>query len=719
MQVEAGMNQKSDGGRVQLEMRESGVAVIRLGVPGEAVVTFTVERMDSLAEALLKVQRSRPPGLIITGPSEEMFCAGADINIIRDAKDPAVAEKMAKRGQEIFGMIAALPFPTVAAISGPCVGGGCELALACSHRLISDNKSSAIGLPEIKLGILPGFGGTQRLPRLIGISKALDVILAGKILKPQQATKCGLVNEVVAYHGLLARAESIATGNAKPRPIKLPFFERFLTFNRFGRSIVRKKASAQVQKETKGFYPAPPAALEATLFGLANGIEAGLALEARELGRLICSRESKCLTRLFFLTEASKGIGKGARKAAEQIHGVVVGAGVMGAGIAFALARNQCPVILKDANDTALQRGMDHIKKVLGKLSYISEQERSFILNRIEPTTRDSLNIGNVNFAIEAVFEEMGLKKKILSEMAATMSPDSVIATNTSSLSVSEIASSIPSPERVVGMHFFNPVEKMPLVEIVRGAKTSDKVVALIAALTTKLGKFPIVVSDVPGFLVNRILTPYLAEAAWALNDGYSLKDIDAAATSFGMPMGPLRLLDEVGLDVASHVSEIMVKGYGERMKGPGLSDYLLEVGRKGKKSGGGFYDYSEGESSPWTGLREALKITKPERSVPDLNALQDRLILRLVNEAVLCLDEGVAGMPGPDAANQVDLGSVMGFGFPPFHGGVLFYAESVGAKVIHAKLLALQREFGERYSPSPGIAQRAASGKGFLERAS
>ncbi|NDC36924.1 MAG: fatty acid oxidation complex subunit alpha FadJ [Proteobacteria bacterium] len=606
----------------------------------------------------------------------------------------------------------------MAAISGPCVGGGCELVLACTHRLISDNKSSQIGLPEIKLGILPGFGGTQRLPRLVGISKALDIILAGKILRPQQAAKCGLVNEVVAYHGLLARAESIATGNAKAHQIRLPFMERLLTFSSFGRSIVRKKASAQVLKETKGFYPAPPAALEAVLYGLTQGLEAGLALEAKELSRLICSRESKCLTRLFFLTEASKGIGKGAKKAAEQIHGVVVGAGVMGAGIAFALARNQSPVILKDANDAALQRGMEHIKKVLGKLSYITEQERSFILNRIEPTTKDSLNIGNANFAIEAVFEDLTLKKKILSEMAATMQPESIIATNTSSLSVTEIAAGIPSPERVVGMHFFNPVEKMPLIEIVRGAKTSDKVVAVIAALTTKLGKFPIVVNDVPGFLVNRILTPYLAEAAWALQDGYSLKDIDAAATTFGMPMGPLRLLDEVGLDVASHVSEIMVKGYGERMQGPGLSDILLAGGRKGKKIGGGFYDYSDSESTPWPGLRDALRITEPERSVPDLRALQDRLILRLVNEAILCLDEGVAGAPGADAANQVDLGSVMGFGFPPFHGGVLFYAQSVGAKVILDKLSALEKELGSRFAPCRGIAQRVASGRGFLERA-
>ena len=716
MQTEAVSGQKREGGRVQLELRESGVAIIRLGPPGEPVVTFTAERMDSLAEALQQVQRSRPPGLIITGPNEDMFCAGADINLIRDVTDPVVAEKLAKRGQEIFGMIAALPFPTVAAISGPCVGGGCELALACSHRLISDSKGSAIGLPEIKLGILPGFGGTQRLPRLVGISKALDIILAGKILRPQQAFKCGLVHEVVTYHGLLTRAESIATGSARPRSIKLPAMERVLTFTGFGRSVVKKRASQQVHKETKGFYPAPPAALESVLYGLANGTKAGLELEARELGRLICSRESKCLTRLFFLTEASKGIGKVARKGADQIHGVVIGAGIMGAGIAFSLARNQCPVILKDTTDAALQRGMDHIKKGVGKLSYISEQERSFILNRVEPTTKESVNLGNANFVIEAVFEDLQLKKKILGEMAALMPAESIVATNTSSLSVTEIARDIPNPERVVGMHFFNPVEKMPLVEIVRGAQTSDKVVALIAALATKLGKFPIVVKDVPGFLVNRILTPYLAEAGWLLSEGYSIKDIDAAALAFGMPMGPLRLLDEVGLDVAAHVSDIMVTGYGERMRDPGFGSMLLAAGRKGRKSGHGFYDYGEQDSSPWVGIRQALKIDKPERSVPDLKALQDRLVLRLINEAMLCLDEGVAGTPGMDAANQIDLGSVMGFGFPPFLGGVLFYADSLGAKSISDKLQALAKEVGPRFTPAPGIMKRASSGKSLMQ---
>jgi 3-hydroxyacyl-CoA dehydrogenase/enoyl-CoA hydratase/3-hydroxybutyryl-CoA epimerase len=300
--------------------------------------------------------------------------------------------------------------------------------------------------------------------------------------------------------------------------------------------------------------------------------------------------------------------------------------------------------------------------------------------------------------------------------MAALMPAESIVATNTSSLSVTEIARDIPNPERVVGMHFFNPVEKMPLVEIVRGAQTSDKVVALIAALATKLGKFPIVVKDVPGFLVNRILTPYLAEAGWLLSEGYSIKDIDAAALAFGMPMGPLRLLDEVGLDVAAHVSDIMVAGYGERMKDPGFGSMLLAAGRKGKKSAHGFYDYGEQDSRPWDGIRQALKIDKPERSVPDLKALQDRLVLRLINEAMLCLDEGVAGTPGMDAANQIDLGSVMGFGFPPFLGGVLFYADSLGAKSISDKLQALAKEVGPRFTPAPGIMKRASSGKSLMQ---
>jgi 3-hydroxyacyl-CoA dehydrogenase/enoyl-CoA hydratase/3-hydroxybutyryl-CoA epimerase len=294
------------------------------------------------------------------------------------------------------------------------------------------------------------------------------------------------------------------------------------------------------------------------------------------------------------------------------------------------------------------------------------------------------------------------------------MIADAVIATNTSSLSVSEIAKDISNPSRVVGMHFFNPVEKMPLVEVIHGTQTSDKTIAVTAALAVKLGKYPIVVSDVPGFLVNRVLTPYLNEAALLVNEGYQVADIDRAATRFGLPMGPLRLLDEVGLDVASHVAKIMVQGYGERMTGPGLADKLLSAGRKGKKSSAGFYDYNGKEEKVHPDLSKLLNISAATRNVTDLTLLQDRLVYALLNEAVRCLDEGVAGTPGPEAANQIDLGTVMGMGFPPFRGGVLYYADQLGVPQVLKKLQQFEKEYGPRFTPWSGIVKRSFVGRGF-----
>jgi len=700
--------------KVSLEAHESGVAIIRLGAPEERVVTLTLPRMQSLQEVIQKLRAAPPKGIVICGPSAEMFTAGADVNAIRDVRDPTIGENLARMGQSLFNEIEALPCPKIAAISGPCVGGGCELALACDYRIISDHKTSIIGLPEVKLGILPGFGGTQRLPRLVGIRRALDIILAGKTLRAPQALRAGVVQEVVKFDDLLSRAITLAKQSPTPKPAKLPLLERLLTFTGIGRSFVRKQTVPMLKKQTKGFYPAPPAALEAVLRGLELGVPEGLKYEAMELGRLIVTAECKSLVKLFFLTEASKGLGKAARKDVDDIHAMVVGAGTMGAGIATVLAKAESAVILRDTTDEAVQRGMGHVRRSLDGSKSLSPTDKSFILNRIEATAGESVHTSSVNLVVEAVFEEMSVKKKLFSELAGKVAEKAILATNTSSLSVTEIASSIERPERVVGMHFFNPVEKMPLVEIVRGAKTSDRTILIIAALTAKLGKFPIVVSDVPGFLVNRVLSPYLSEAAWLLESGYSIGDIDRAATSFGMPMGPLRLLDEIGLDVAAHVADSMVKGYGERMKAPTYAKTLSDAGRKGKKSGNGFYDFSDGKGTPHGGIRELLKITKPEKTGGDSKPIVNRLILSFVNEAVRCLDDGVAGVPGEDAANQINLGTVMGIGFPPFRGGILHYADSLGARAILESLQSLEREHGMRFSPAPGIRKRAEKQKGF-----
>lgn len=703
-------------GRAEVVHLDNGIALVTLGDSAERIVTLTMARMESLREICLRLKEKPPRAVIITGPSAEMFTAGADINAIRDVRDAARGEELARVGQSIFALVEALPCPSLAAISGPCVGGGCELALACTYRVITDHRTSVIGLPEVKLGILPGFGGTQRLPRLVGLPKALDIILGGKTLRPKQALACGLVNEVVPVEELRERCEQILLGTKRARAFTIKLKDRFLTDWSIGRRIVKNQALRSVHKETKGFYPAPIGALNSVFLGLEQGKAIGYQFEAKELGRLIVTPQSKALVRIFFLTEAAKNLGKSARKAVEHVHAVVVGAGVMGAGIAGALARHDCQVILKDSSDEALSRGVEQIRGHVQRLSYLSEKERSFILNRVEATTKDSANLGNATIAIEAIFEEISVKKRVLGDLAKLLPQDAIIASNTSSLPISKIAAALDHPERVIGMHFFNPVEKMPLIEIVRGRTTGNRALAVVAALATKLGKYPIVVEDVPGFLVNRILAPYIAEAGLLLDDGYSIKDIDRAAVEFGLPMGPLRLLDEVGLDVADHVAEVMEKGYGDRMKSPDFLKKLLAVGRKGKKSGGGFYDFQGGEAHPLANHRALLGIAKAEVRQVNRQEITDRLIYRLISEAVRCLDEGVAGVPGREAADQLDLGTVMGLGFPPFRGGVLFYADSLGAPAVQQRLKELAERFGNRFAPPDGVSMRAQRGKSFLD---
>lgn len=676
------------------------IATISLGSDDERAITLTPVRLESFRAALQEVKNAGVTGLIIKSPSIDSFCVGADISLIQSVTDPEKGAELAAEGQGAYDMLEDLDCVTVAAIGGPCVGGGCEMVLACDYRIITDSKSSSIGLPETKLGILPGFGGTYRLPRVVGLPKALDIILGGKTLRSQQALKASLVDEVVTPEKLLQRAEQVARGENRPKRRKLRFADRLLTQTMLGRSFVKSQAHKALIKQTKGFYPAPERALDVTVGGLGRGRAGGLSIEARELGKLIVTPESKSLVHLFFLTEAAKGLGKSARKEVADIDALVVGAGTMGAGIAGALAKNNHRVIVKDTSDASLQRGKDHTAKELSKARYLSSFERAAIGNRIDWLQFPSPTMSRSGIVIEAVFEDMSLKKKIFADIAPRVHPDAIIATNTSSLSVTEMATAVDRPERFIGMHFFNPVEKMPLVEIIRGERTSEETIAKVAALTIDMGKFPIVVKDVPGFLINRTLIPYLNEAVFLLLEGHSVEEIDTAALAFGMPMGPIRLLDEVGLDVAAHVSKVMVDGYGERMAVPDFAEKLVGLNRKGRKTSAGFYDYKGKESAPWSGLAEALNLPTSPKKERSQKELTERLIFHLVNEAMKCLNEGVAGDDRELAKKQIDLGTVMGIGFPPFKGGVLYYAEREGLEKIRERLVAFEQECGIRYKP-------------------
>lgn len=690
---------------------DNQLAIIILGGSEESSIVLTPARMTSLVDALQEVRTRNPKGLVIQAPSTASFCVGADISLIQNVSDPKEGAKLATQGQDAYNLLEDLPCTTVAAIGGPCVGGGCELVLACDYRILSDAPHTSIGLPETKLGILPGFGGTYRLPRLIGLPSALDIILAGKILKAHRAFKIGLADAVVAEASLYDYAQQIALGSVVPPTPKKDLLRRITTELKIGRKLVAATAQRKLLKQTKGFYPAPQKALELCYTGLGLERNQALKLESDALGKLIVTPESKALVHVFFLTENAKALGKSHRADVSDMHGLVVGAGTMGAGIAGLLASSAQSVIVKDTSLPALERGKAHLKNVLSKRRGLSSFEKAKILNKIDWLQYSSETIRRSDIIIEAVFENMDLKRSIFSELSSHVSSNCIIASNTSSLSVTAMAESISTPERFIGMHFFNPVERMPLVELIRAEKTSDATVARTAAISSSLGKFPIVVRDVPGFLVNRILIPYLNEAIYLLEAGHSVEEIDNAALAFGMPMGPIRLLDEVGLDVAAHVSEIMVQGYGERMAVPPFAKTLLELERKGKKNKKGFYDYTSNPAKPWSGLTGALNLPRIPTQPLDRQEIQERLVLHLVNEAMKCLHEGVAGDDPEHAKKQIDLGMVMGIGFPPFRGGVLYYAESLGMEYIKDKLRILSHAHGVRYTPWEGDGVSVSNG--------
>lgn len=712
--------------QVLLEVGEE-VAKLRLGDPQEKAIILNAERMKSLKVALEGLRsNSKVTALIIFGGNPAMFCAGADINAIKGVTDKATGEALAKDGQEIFDLLAALPQKKYAAISGPCVGGGCELVLACDHRIMFDHPSSRIGLPEVKLGILPGFGGTQRLPRLVGLPSALDVILKGKVLPAKEAAKIGLVDIVVSASDLGGAANEaelfekfqdyvteIALGKRQFKPkSKLSAGEKFLSFNMFGRAIVRSKTESALQKESKGRYPAPIKALQSVLYGLQNGMKDGLVEERKLLGELIISSESKALVHLFQISEEAQKLGRTFKNDSKDLTVTVVGGGTMGAGIASASLLSGLITEVVEPIEAVRKRAGSHVQGALERKRSLNEEKRRELEKKFR-LVADQLEITPGKIVIEAIVEDPQAKKQLYQALEPRLPAGGILATNTSSLPLGIIGDQLADPGRFVGLHFFNPADRMPLIEVIRAEQTKDETVLRAAAFAARLGKYPIVVEDVPGFLVNRILTPYLVEASILLAEGFSIQEIDNAAEQFGMPMGPLRLLDEIGLDVAAKVSDVMEEAYGERMRGHNFAGILAKKGLLGRKSGQGFYRHSEKGAMPVSSIRIDLGLDVGEKRTGF--TVGERLILALVGEAIRCLDEGVAGLPGPEAAGQIDLGTVMGIGFPPYRGGVIWYADSVGAKTLAQKLGFMSEALGSRFAPSPGLKKRAEGNESFF----
>lgn len=696
------------------ELRQDGIAVLTFNLEQEKVNKLTTPVMDELDRLLDELSAKREiRALVIRSGKDGHFIAGADIAEIRTITDSGIGEKLARRGQAIFKKLEDLPFPTVAAIHGPCIGGGLELALACTYRVISNDPRTALAQLEVKIGIIPGFGGTQRLPRLVGVSNALDMILTGKSVYSKKAKKIGLADEVVYKENLDSRAIEFAKEAAnKPRPsgvrARRSLLVRLLEGNPITRPLIYGAAKKRILQETRGNYPAPLAALESIRYGLVHDPEDGYRNEAKLVSQLIPTEISKNLISVFYLSDSLK---KDPHPSPVQVvHAGVLGAGVMGGGIAQLLAEKGITVRLKDISTkyvgAGLKEAADIFKKRMKK-GILNPLEARDGFDRVTGTV-DYNGFRQVDLSIEAVVENMEIKKNVLKEFERVANEDAIFASNTSSLSITEMAAGSKHPENVVGMHFFNPVEKMPLVEVIRGKKTADETVSVIATLSRKLGKLPIIVNDGPGFLVNRILMPYLGEAVRMLEEGGRIEEIDHALLQFGMPMGAFILLDEIGIDIAHKVADILHQGLGERVKPSPLLGALHAGGYLGKKNGKGFYLYrgrTRGTPDQSIYTKLASWNPKPMQS----GEIVDRAILLMVKEASLCLEENIINRP-----DYLDAALVFGIGFPPFRGGLLRYADKIGIRAAVGKLQAFATAYGDRFLPTASLLQMAKKGRGF-----
>jgi 3-hydroxyacyl-CoA dehydrogenase/enoyl-CoA hydratase/3-hydroxybutyryl-CoA epimerase len=699
------------------EIRD-GTAVLTFDLPGEPVNKLTAAVKAEFEQVLWALQAdSAVRAIVLTSGKPDVFIAGADIEEFTRLRTPSEAEALSRDGQEMIGRVAASTKPVVAAIHGACVGGGLELALACHWRVATDHPKTQIGLPEVQLGLFPAAGGSVRLPRLIGLRAALDIILAGKTEPAAKAFRLGIVDELVHPAILLDTALRAATRLLQdPHPRREPkggLVGWFLDRTPPGRRIVYAQARKGVLAKTGGHYPAPLAALEAVEAGLEQGPKRGFEVEHRKFGELAMGDVSKELVRIFFATTALKKDdgGSGVRPLPVGLLGVV-GSGFMGAGIAgTAVTQAGVEVRLKDAALDRVAAGLKSARKIVdGRL-----QRRR--ITRPEHQRLTALIGGSAGWdgfrrsdlVIEAVFEDLDVKRKVLAEVEAA-APRAIFATNTSTIPIGRIAEGAGRPGRVLGMHFFSPVDRMPLLEVIPHAGTDPDAIATALAFGRKMGKTVIVVADRPGFWVNRILSPYLNEAGHLLAEGTPIEAIDRAMTKFGFPVGPVALLDEVGLDVGAKAGGVMHAAFGDRLAPAPVLAKMLEAGRQGRKNGKGFYRYEGGKKAgPDASAYELLGVQPKEVLSPE--TIEQRLLYAMLNEAAMAMGEGVVR-----SARDGDIGAIFGIGYPPFRGGPLRTIDRIGATRVLDVLRGLENVYGKRFTPAPALVEVGMRNGRFTE---
>ncbi|HEX6367314.1 MAG TPA: fatty acid oxidation complex subunit alpha FadJ [Longimicrobium sp.] len=705
---------------VRMEVTD-GLAVITLNDPARPVNVISEGLLSEMSAILERLENGEGGvrAAVIVSEKKGTWIAGADIEEFKNFQEPADAEAASRAGQEMLDRLEQLRIPVVAAIDGAALGGGLETALACTYRIATDSPKTKLGLPEVQLGIIPGAGGTARLPRLIGLRAALDLMLTGKQLDARRAMKAGIVDEVVPQSVLLdvasRQAMALAAKKLQPRAARRAGSPERIENLLPMRKLIFGKARQGVMQKTHGLYPAPLRLLKVVEAGLDKDVHEAMALEARAFGELAVTPEARSLVHVFFTSTAAKndaGLGGDVKpKDVDQI--AVVGAGFMGAGIAAASAESGITVRLKDVKPEAAAKGLRTARESLIKRAKRKKMRRfevTKLIDRVQPTTEYS-GFHTSDVIVEAVFEELSLKHRVIQEIEAAAGEGVVLGSNTSTIPITKLAEASSRPDHVIGLHFFSPVEKMPLVEIITHAGTADWVTATAHAYAKKIGKTPIVVHDSPGFYVNRILSPYMAEAALLLQEGVRMEELDRAMTEWGFPVGPVTLYDEVGLDVAQKSGKIMAEALSDRMgTPPTVIDRMVEDGRLGRKNNKGFYKF--GEDGKKAGPDEAVYalIGSPAKKEIPRAELQERLGLIMINEAVRTLEEGVLR-----SARDGDVGAVFGIGFPPFRGGPFWYVDTAGAQNVLDRLRALEQRFGARYRPAKMLEEMARDGKKFF----
>lgn len=695
------------------QLHADGVCVLTFDRAESSANIFDRATLAELAEHLTFIEKadSGVKGLVLTSAKAAIFVAGADLYSVKKMNAEELREFITA-GQEVFTRIANLPIPSVAAIHGVAVGGGCEVALACDWRVASPDSATKIGLPETQLGILPAWGGCTRLPKLLGVPRALEIILGGKTLAAKHALKVGLVDELASREYLLRAARELL-GRGK-RSFDLL---HSAPVNAVVDAVIAPKVRKATAAKTHGHYPAIEKAQEVVMQCAKDWREAdSLAREREAIGELIASDSTRQLLNLFFLQERAKKLAVGKPEAGSRKPDVqsvaVIGAGVMGSGIAQWLSTRGVKVILRDVDAARVAVGMGHVAKLYAagvKRRVFNEREARRGMELISPTPVE-VPMPRVDLVIEAAVEKMEIKKAIFRRLDELVREDCVLATNTSALSISELASATKHPVRVVGIHFFNPVHRMQLVEVVTGKDTAPDTAQRALRFVQKIGKLPVLVKDSPGFLVNRILLPYMIEAGTLFAQGASVEAIDSAMIDFGMPMGPLALCDEVGIDIALDVAQTLAGAFPGWMRVPEILPKMIAAGLLGKKAGKGFFLHRKDEE-PVENPEVAPLRTGGSAATLDTEALRNRMVLLMVNEAARCLEEGIAAEPA-----DVDFAMVMGTGWAPFRGGPLRYADRLGAAHVATQLTRLSETAGPHFAPCARLADAIKHPRRFYE---